>query len=253
MALALKSFQVLGVRVHSIQIPEVIATLEGWIEEGSRCHTVAVTGMHGVTVAQDDPPFKTTLNNCDLVVPDGMPLVWLGRRMGHALERRVYGPELMETFCDQTGKRFRHFLYGGGPGVAETLAHTLSSRYGTRVVGTACPPFRELTSEEKSAYIHQINESSADIVWVGLSTPKQETWMEQFAPSLQSSVALGCGAAFDLVSGLKHRAPSFMKEHGWEWLFRLATEPRRLWRRYLIGGPRFVWYLAAERLRLGQR
>jgi N-acetylglucosaminyldiphosphoundecaprenol N-acetyl-beta-D-mannosaminyltransferase len=243
-------FKVLGVRVNAVQIPEVVQHMESWIRERSRCHYIAVTGMHGVTEAQYDSYFKNILNQADLVVPDGMPLVWLGRRHGHSLRRRVYGPELMQTFCKATGPQYRHYFYGGAPGVPEHLAETLQKQFGVNVVGTLSPPFRALTAEEDQEVIDRIHATNADVLWIGLSTPKQERWMYEHRDKLRVPVVVGVGAAFDLNSGRLKQAPSWMQENGLEWAFRLYKEPRRLWRRYLVFGPKFVWRVATELLSL---
>jgi N-acetylglucosaminyldiphosphoundecaprenol N-acetyl-beta-D-mannosaminyltransferase len=243
-------FRVLGVKVNAIQIPEVVAGMERWVAEGSRCHYIAVTGMHGITEAQHDQDFKQILNSADLVVPDGMPLVWLGRKHGHRLERRVYGPELMQTFCRATGSNYRHFLYGGMPGVPELLAERLTNDCGIRVVGKYSPPFRPLTKDEDEDVVALINSSDADVLWIGLSTPKQERWMFEHRSRLKVPVVVGVGAAFDLNTGRVRQAPSWMRESGLEWFFRLLMEPRRLWRRYLVYGSEFVWSLAFEFLGL---
>jgi N-acetylglucosaminyldiphosphoundecaprenol N-acetyl-beta-D-mannosaminyltransferase len=244
------SFKVLGVRVHAVQIPDVVARMSKWISERDRCHFIAVTGMHGVSESQRDPDFKNVLNEADLVVPDGMPLVWLGNRHGHPLRRRVYGPELMQTFCRETASQYRHFLYGGMPGVPELLSGILQKQYGINVVDTYSPPFRPLTPEEDQALIDRIHAANPDILWVGLSTPKQERWMYEHRSKLRVPVLVGVGAAFDLNSGRTKKAPSWMQERGLEWLFRLSQEPRRLWRRYLINGPEFALGVASELLRL---
>ena len=240
------AFQVLGVRVHAVQIPDVIAQMEKWIAERSQCHFIAVTGMHGVTEAQHDPRFKQILNSADLVVPDGMPLVWLGRRRGHHLRRRVYGPELMETFCRVTGSNYRHFLYGGMPSVPLALASILERKYGTNVSGTCSPPFHTLSKREDEEILASIHAVEPDILWVGLSTPKQERWMYEHRHRLRVPVVIGVGAAFDLNSGRIRQAPSWMREHGLEWVYRLLCEPRRLWRRYLIYGSEFLWRVVSE-------
>ncbi len=244
------AFKTLGVRVNAVQIPDVIAQMEEWIRERSRCHYIAVTGMHGVTEAQHDAYFKKILNEADLVVPDGMPLVWLGRRHGHRLQRRVYGPELMQTFCQTTGHQYRHYLYGGAAGIPEHLAQTLQGQYGINVVGMHSPPFRPLTPEEDQEVIDRIHATNADVLWIGLSTPKQERWMYEHRDELRVPVVVGVGAAFDLNSGKLKQAPSWMRENGLEWAFRLYQEPRRLWRRYLIYGSKFMWHVAAELLAL---
>jgi N-acetylglucosaminyldiphosphoundecaprenol N-acetyl-beta-D-mannosaminyltransferase len=234
--------------VDAIQIPEVITQMTYWIEHRGAGHYIAVTGMHGVMEARQDSHFKTVLNEADLVVPDGMPLVWLARRHGHALARRVYGPELMETFCCNTKAHFKHFFYGGAPGVPEHLAQTLHGRHGIRVAGTYSPPFRPLTREEDEGIAALIEAAAPDVLWVGLSTPKQEYWMYEHRDRLKVPVILGVGAAFDFTTGRVKQAPSWMQEHGLEWLFRLVHEPRRLWRRYLIYGSRFAWNVSLELL-----
>ena len=246
---ALASFTVLDVRVDVVQIPDVIEIMRNWIAQRSSCRYIAVTGMHGVTEAQHDAQFKKILNAASLVVPDGYPLLWLGRKRGLShLTRRVYGPELMAAFCGQSApQRYRHFFYGGAPGVAEDLASRFASLYpGLEVAGTFCPPFRPLTPEEDREAIAAIERSRADVVWVGLSTPKQERWMFSHCSRLQAPVLVGVGAAFDLHTKRIAQAPVWMREHGFEWLFRLMCEPVRLWRRYLIYGSEFVLRVAAE-------
>jgi N-acetylglucosaminyldiphosphoundecaprenol N-acetyl-beta-D-mannosaminyltransferase len=244
---AIPSFRVLGVRVDIVQIPDVIRIVERWIEEASHSRYVAVTGMHGVSEAQRDPVFKGALSAADLIVPDGMPLVWLGRLRGfRRLNRRVYGPELMETFCRQTADKYRHFFYGGAPGVADMLAKVEQERYGIQIAGTYCPPFRRLTPDEENEVQSIIEEAGPDVLWVGLSTPKQETWMHEHRSKISVPVMVGVGAAFDLNTGRLKQAPSWMRENGLEWFFRLLTEPRRLWRRYIISGSGFVWNVLLE-------
>lgn len=244
------TFTVLGIRINAVQIPDVIAQIERWIFDHDACHFIAVTGMHGVTEAQHDPEFKNVLNSADLVVPDGMPLVWLGRRHGHRLQRRVYGPELMRSFCRVTGSKYRHFLYGGMPGVPNLLGKVLQEQYSINVAGVYSPPFRKLLKEEEQEIVDRINTAHPDVLWVGLSTPKQEHWIYEHRYQLRTSIAIGVGAAFDLNTGRVKQAPSWMQEHGMEWFFRLLQEPRRLWRRYLIYGPEFVLNVIAEILRL---
>jgi N-acetylglucosaminyldiphosphoundecaprenol N-acetyl-beta-D-mannosaminyltransferase len=240
------SFQVLGVWVNALQIADVVDHMEHWIQEGNPGHFIAVTGMHGVSEARHDPSFRTVLNAADLVVPDGMPLVWLGRWHGHTLRRRVYGPELMETFCRLTAGRYTHFLYGGAAGVPERMVEVLEHRYGNRVVGAYSPPFRALTGEERDDVLTRIRAANPDVLWVGLSTPKQERWIAEYRDRLGVPVLVGVGAAFDFHTGRVKQAPRWMRENGMEWLFRLLTEPRRLWRRYLIYGSQFVWNVSLE-------
>ena len=240
------SFHALGIRVDAVQIPDAIARLENWIHERAGTRYVAVTGMHGVTESLGDTQFRDVLLAADLVVPDGMPLVWLGRWHGFPVRRRVYGPELMDTFCRQTGSRYRHFFYGGAEGVPQRLAELFRDKYGVQIAGSYSPPFRPLTVDEEKDVADMVNHSGADVLWVGLSTPKQERWMYAHRNAFRVPVMLGVGAAFDLNLGKLKQAPRWMRENGMEWLFRLLMEPKRLWKRYLVFGPKFVWNVGLE-------
>ena len=239
------AFRLPGVRVDALQVIDVVAEMESWIAKRSVGHFVAFTGMHGVTEAQRDASFKRILNSADLVVADGMPLVWLGRWHGCDMRRRVYGPELLEKFCCNTGPFYRHYFYGGGPGVAQRVAEVLRRRYDVRTVGTYSPPFRPLTEEEKLEVDRRIRAAAPDVLWVGLSTPKQERWMAAHRGRVEA-VMLGVGAAFDFLAGVKRQAPRWMRRAGLEWLFRLGSEPRRLARRYLKHNPRFLVLFLAQ-------
>lgn len=251
---ACPSFSVLGVPVNATQIPEVVRQMNQWTGERGPCRMIAVTGMHGVIEAQHDADFRGVLTSADMVVPDGIPLVWLGRLRGFALRRRVYGPELMLTFCERAaGNGLRHFLYGGEPGQADKLAAILQERFpGLLIVGTYSPPFRPLTAEEDAQVSTMINEAAPDVVWIGLGTPKQERWMHEHRTKLRVPVLVGVGAAFDIHTGTKSQAPVWMREHGLEWLFRLMQEPRRLWKRYLIYGSEFVVRVGLELMGVGK-
>jgi len=152
----------------------------------------------------------------------------------------------METFCRNTEAQFKHFFYGGAPGVPEHLAQTLHRRYGIRAAGAYSPPFRPLTREEDTEVLALIERAAPDVLWVGLSTPKQEYWMYEHRDRLTVPVMVGVGAAFDFTTGRVKQAPPWMRENGLEWLFRLLAEPRRLWRRYLIYGSRFAWNASLE-------
>ena len=192
-----RSFHVLGVRVDAVQIPDTIAQMEEWIRERGCGHYIAVTGMHGITEARHDASFRRILNSADLVVPDGMPLVWLGRLRGLPVRRRVYGPELMMTFCQETAsKGFRHFFFGGTPGLPERLSESLRRRIpALQVAGTFSPPFGQVTPEEDEATEAMINATNPDVVWVGLSEIKQDTWMYEHRAKLNAPVLVGIGAA----------------------------------------------------------
>jgi N-acetylglucosaminyldiphosphoundecaprenol N-acetyl-beta-D-mannosaminyltransferase len=245
-------FSVLGVTFNAVQIPDVILQMRQWIARRAGCGYIAVAGMHGIMEARHKIEFRQAVSNADLVVADGMPVVWLGRLRGNDLPRRVYGPELMLQFCKETALAgYRHYLLGGAPGVPEQLARTLDNACpGIGIVGTHSPPFRPTTPEEDAAIIENINRAAPDVLWVGLGTPKQEMWMQRHRDKLRVPVMVGVGAAFDFLSSRKRQAPVWMQDRGLEWLFRLSQEPRRLWKRYLVGGSEFVFLVALELLGL---
>jgi N-acetylglucosaminyldiphosphoundecaprenol N-acetyl-beta-D-mannosaminyltransferase len=232
---------VLGVGISALNIPLAVAAMGRAIGHRSKGY-ICVTGVHGVSEAQTNPQLREILNRAFLNTPDGMPMVWLGKRAGHAAMDRVYGPDLMLQACrvsEQTG--WRHFFYGGAPGAAERLAEALQRRFPSlQVVGLHTPPFRPLNEEEKEALRRQVAAARPDIIWVGLSTPKQELFMAETLGWLETTLMVGVGAAFDLLSGRVRQAPRWVQRCGLEWLFRFWQEPRRLWRRYLTNNPLFV-------------
>lgn len=232
---------VLGVGVSPVNMALALQTIDGWIA-GEEHHYVCITGVHGVMESQTDAELRRIHNGAGMVTPDGMPLVWLSRLGGRREVDRVYGPDLMLALCERSVvRRYRHFLYGGGEGVPELLAQKLQERFpGLQIAGTYSPPFRPLTPEEDQGVVDMIDASGADIVWVGLSTPKQERWMAAHVGRLRAPVLIGVGAAFDFHAGLKRQAPRWIQRSGFEWLFRMLTEPKRLARRYLTNNPRFV-------------
>jgi N-acetylglucosaminyldiphosphoundecaprenol N-acetyl-beta-D-mannosaminyltransferase len=193
--------------------------------------------------------FRAIHNGAGMVTPDGMPLVMLARRERGALVDRVYGPDLLMAACEHSAARgYRHFFYGGNDGIAEQLAAKLQARFpGLQIAGTYCPPFRPTTAEEDAEIVAMLNAARPDFIWVGLSTPKQEHWMAKFRPKLDAAVLLGIGAAFDFHSGNKPQAPRFIQRSGFEWLFRLASEPKRLWPRYRRVIPGFLYRLALQK------
>jgi N-acetylglucosaminyldiphosphoundecaprenol N-acetyl-beta-D-mannosaminyltransferase len=214
---------------------------------------VTITNVHGVSEAQDDPVFRNILNRALLTTPDGMPMVWMGKLQGHRTIQRVYGPDLMLNLCQHSpAEGFTHFLYGGVPGVAEQLQDQLMARFpGLKVVGTYTPPFRRLNDAEIQDLQERVRQSRPDFVWVGLGTPKQERFMAQYMSLLpEAKVFLGVGAAFDFLTGRVRQAPRWMMRSGLEWFFRLSQEPKRLWRRYAVYNPLFVWRAAGQVLGL---
>ena len=238
---------VLGVRIHAIDIGRAADQIEGVLASGKRGY-VCVTGVHGVMEAQDDPEFKDILNRSLLTVPDGMPTVWVGRLQGFGSMKRVFGPDLMVEVCARSvQKGYTHFLYGGAPGVAKQLKHVLLSRFpGLNIVGTYTPPFRPLTEAEFGQLKDMISILNPDFLWVGLSTPKQERFMAANVDRLTTKVMIGVGAAFDIHTGRLRDAPNWVKNSGLQWVHRLVQEPTRLWKRYLVNNPRFIWRIALQ-------
>ncbi|HTB82515.1 MAG TPA: WecB/TagA/CpsF family glycosyltransferase [Candidatus Sulfotelmatobacter sp.] len=237
-----KRTNVLGVGLSVLDLPGALAEIAAAIRERRKGY-ICVTGVHGVMEAQADPQFKRILNGAFLCTPDGMPMVWAGKLDGHKEMNRVYGPDLMLEVCAWSkDSGAKHFFYGGADGVADLLARSLKEKFpGLQVAGTYTPPFRPLTEDETGGLQKMISESKPDIFWVGLSTPKQEKFMAEFLPKLDATLMVGVGAAFDFHSGRVSQAPRWMQRSGLEWLFRLGSEPRRLWKRYLSNNPRFLW------------
>lgn len=242
---------VLGVGVHEITLQRAVDILLDAAATSRRGY-VCVTGMTAILEAQQDPGFREIVNRSLLTTPDGMPAVWFGRLTGHRGIDRVYGPDLMLALCEASvAPGYSHFFYGGVAGVAETLATSLSSRFpGLRIAGTYTPPFRPLLPDEEEDLRRRMAQSPPDFVWVGISTPKQERFMATYLPRLPGTVYLGVGAAFDMHSGRTLQAPKWMQRSGLEWFFRLVTEPRRLWRRYLMGVPVYAFRLVQQLLGL---
>jgi N-acetylglucosaminyldiphosphoundecaprenol N-acetyl-beta-D-mannosaminyltransferase len=239
---------VLGVGVSLLNMARALDEIDTSIHAGDRIY-VCVCTVHGVMESQRSDELRRIFNSAGMVTPDGMPLVWLARGRDSQVSR-VYGPDLMlAEFQRSTTSGHQHFLYGGGPGVASRLAATMQARFpGLKVAGTLEPPFAPLEQLASTETAAAINATEADVVWVGIGSPKQERWMARMRPLLRASVLIGVGAAFDFHTGTVRQAPRWMQRSGLEWLFRLVTEPRRLWRRYLINNPWFLWALAMQGL-----
>jgi N-acetylglucosaminyldiphosphoundecaprenol N-acetyl-beta-D-mannosaminyltransferase len=246
--------EIFGVEISAINMDDAIAAIEQWIEQRTP-HYVCIRDAHGVIASRKDSRLCEIHKQAGLVTPDGMPLVWLSRWLGATRVERVYGPDLMRAISARSPTHgYRHFYFGGAPGIADRLAASLAAANpGLNVVGTLCPPFRAFTPEEDADMVARINSTAPDIVWVGLSTPKQEYWMASHIHQINASVLIGVGAAFDFLAGTKRQAPTWMQRNGLEWLFRLCTEPRRLWRRYLHIVPRFLILAIGEIVRRALR
>lgn len=242
---------VLGIGVHAVNMSSAVEVIGSAIDRGHKGY-VCVTGVHGIMEATRDPVIRNALARAMLVVPDGMPTVWVGRWQGHPHMRRVFGPDLMLESCRYSVARgYRHFFYGGKPGVADELASVMTERVpGLRVVGTETPPFTPLSRKERIELKGRLDELCPDIVWVGLSTPKQERFMANTIAELNCRVMVGVGAAFDFHTGRLKDSPQWMKNAGLQWLHRLYQEPSRLWKRYLVNNSSFVAKLALQTLGL---
>ncbi len=242
-------FAVLGVRVDAVDPEGTVARVASWIARGGREY-VCVSNVHSVMETRRNPGLRAVLEGAGLTVPDGMPLVWMGRAQGHPDVRRVYGPDLTLLLCETAAREgWACFFHGGEEGTAARLARAMERRFpGLRVAGCGTPPFRALDVAEQEEEIRRINGARPDIVFVGLGCPKQELWMAARRSRLQAPVLVGVGAAFDFHTGRVRQAPRWMMSAGLEWLFRLSQEPRRLWRRYLFYNPLFVVLALAQLL-----
>lgn len=238
---------VLGVGVHAINMARAVELIDAAVQDGRKGY-VCVTGVHGVMEAQRDAALKAILNRAFLTVPDGMPTVWVGKWQGFHSMGRVYGPDLMLEICRLSVARGdTHFLYGGKPGTVERLKAELVKRLpGLQVVGTFTPPFRDLDPAEEAELLSTVAKCKPDFFWVGLSTPKQERFMARYLDRLDTALMLGVGAAFDVHTGGIRDAPDWVKRAGLQWLHRLCQEPQRLWRRYLINNPKFIWHILLQ-------
>jgi N-acetylglucosaminyldiphosphoundecaprenol N-acetyl-beta-D-mannosaminyltransferase len=232
---------IVGIPASIIDISDALAVIQDWIAQKRR-HYVCCTSAHGIIESRHDKRLREIHKNAGLVAPDGMPIVWLARSLGAKGMRRVYGPDLMVALTRLSATHgYRQFYYGGTEGIAEKLKDRLVETHpNLQIAGTICPPFRPLTTAEDEAVINTINSARPDVIWVGLSTPKQEYWMADHRARLEAPVIIGVGAAFDFLSGTKRQVPTWMQVSGLGWLFRLGSEPRRLWRRYAVIVPMFA-------------
>jgi N-acetylglucosaminyldiphosphoundecaprenol N-acetyl-beta-D-mannosaminyltransferase len=242
------SVDVLGVDLALTDYAEMLDWIDEMVLSGQRGYLCACN-VHTVMASREDPELRASLQASSVNVPDGQPLVWALNALGHSLPGRVYGPELMSRACGraaEVGHRF--YLYGGrNQGALVQLALNLRQHHpGVKIVGGYSPPHRPLTAEEQDAVTAEINHSHADVVWAGIGVPKQEKWMAQMRPRLDAPVLIGVGAAFDFHAGLVPQAPTWIQESGLEWAYRLAHEPRRLWKRYLRYNPKFVGAFARQ-------
>lgn len=252
---------VLGVGISATSYDEVAATCADWLSESkdslaySRGRYICVTSVHGVMEARKDMAIRSILNGADIATPDGMPLVWALRSFGVPAQQRVYGPNLMLKLCEQAAELgHRIFLYGGRPETLDVLRANLQARFPKLdIAGSYSPPFRALTDEEESEVRQMVRNARPDLIFVGISTPKQERWMAAHRDVFPGTVMVGVGAAFDFHAGRVKQAPSWMQRNGLEWLFRLGAEPSRLWKRYVLVTPWFLPFWAMQKMSIAMR
>ncbi|MBN1975109.1 MAG: WecB/TagA/CpsF family glycosyltransferase [Sedimentisphaerales bacterium] len=241
---------ILGTRINLETYDSAVEKSEKYINSKNSAGYVTLTCVDSVVNAYKNPLFKKILNESFLSLPDGLPLVWIARSRGiKNIHTNTRGTSLMCKFIENTcQKQYKHYFYGGKEGIAVELKRIIENKFkGVQIVGTYCPPFKKITEDEDKKICEVINSSGADIVWVGLGAPKQELWMYEHRDKLNVSLMIGVGAAFDFLSGNKKEAPAWMKRIGLEWLYRLMSEPRRLWKRYLVGNSLFIYWLIKEK------
>ncbi|MDA0171508.1 WecB/TagA/CpsF family glycosyltransferase [Solirubrobacter taibaiensis] len=248
---AMPTQSLLGVPLALTDYEHTLDWIDAAVASRSREY-ICVAAVHTVMACQEDESLRAAVLAASFTVPDGQPLVWALRALGHDLGDRVYGPSLMDLACARAAKSGqRMYLYGGrNQGALAQLTRTLRLRHpGLKIVGGYAPPFRPLTDAEEEHVAQDIDRSGADVVWVGIGVPKQEKWMARMRPRLQAPVLIGVGAAFDFHAGLVPQAPPRMQRWGLEWLFRFVQEPRRLWKRYARYNPLFVFGFTRQYLR----
>jgi N-acetylglucosaminyldiphosphoundecaprenol N-acetyl-beta-D-mannosaminyltransferase len=241
-----KSLKILKMRVDMSSYDDASRRIMEWSKNGLGRY-VCVSNVHMCMEAFDKPDFCEIVNNADLVVADGKPLVWVQKIMGEKQASQVRGSDLFLRLCYEAESTETPLgLYGGTEdSLAELLKFLRTSFPELRITFASSPPFRHLTEKEDKKNIEEINNSAARILFVGIGCPKQEKWMAKHQPYL-NCVMIGVGAAFDFFSGQKKHAPIWVQKLGLEWLFRLFLEPRRLWKRYLLNNPRFIYYLLKQ-------
>jgi len=242
---------VLGVGITPLSMDETLQLMESVIAADNRGY-ICVAGVHGVMEAQTDTGLRSIINQSLLTTADGRPTVWVGWLQGFHRMTQITGPDLMLRVCaESVQKGYTHFFYGGDAGVAEQLKANLERKFpGLRVVGTYTPPFRPLNAAEQKDLQELVTRLKPDMFWVGLSTPKQERFMAEYLPKLDTKLMIGVGAAFDIHTGRIKDSPDWLQALGLQWAHRLCQEPRRLWKRYLYNNPRFLVRITSQLLGL---
>jgi N-acetylglucosaminyldiphosphoundecaprenol N-acetyl-beta-D-mannosaminyltransferase len=243
---------ILGVPVHQVTYEDALRQVRAWIRADTECpaRTVVAANVHVVTETCLDPAYGAAIRDADLILPDGMPLVWASRMLGGSLSARCYGPTLMEMALDRFRPDCRHYLYGATDRTLVDLRGAIARRWpGAQIAGALSPPFGPLDEQVAEDHIRTINASHVDLLWVAMGCPKQEFWMQRYRHRLHVKGIAAVGAAFDFLSGAVPQAPAWMQRAGLEWAFRLKTDPKRLWRRYLFRNPYFVARFALQLMR----
>lgn len=239
---------VIGAKISVITWETILDILLGW-SKNKESRYICICNSHSVVTARQDSSFRKVVQEADLATPDGAPVAWFMRKTGHTTQQRINGPDLMWKYCEKAANIDQSiFLYGGTEETLQQLQKKLGLHFPRlKIAGAYSPPFRALTSEEDNAIVEQINQSGAGTVWVSLGCPKQEKWMAEHRGRI-SAVMIGVGAAFDYHAGTVQRAPLWMQHNGLEWLHRLCSEPRRLWKRYLLTNTLFIYYACRQLL-----
>ena len=242
---------ILGVGISRTSRPEVLGQFDRYLKDG-RFHYVFASNVHTVMTSQADEEYRRIHNEADIALPDGKPLAWAARLLDGGPVERITGRELMALVCREGQKSgYSHFFYGGRESVLKELCRRLKTACpDLKVAGCYSPPFRRLTAEEDARAVRMMNDCHPDIVWVGLGAPKQEKWIGEHLGQVRAPVMVAVGAAFDFLAGNAKQAPLWMQKAGLEWLFRLGTDPRRLWRRYVLNNPKFLYLLCCQKLAL---
>jgi len=248
---ARKRVDIFGGLIDALAWDDALACIGQW-SQARESRYVCICNVHSVVSAYHDPGFRSVINDADMATPDGAPVAWMLRRLGYMGQQRINGPDLMWRYCEQAQSRDEPvFFYGSTEETLATLRIKLLAAFpGLKIAGSISPPFRPLTSAEDESIVAQVNASGAGVVWVSLGCPKQELWMAAHRGRI-NAVMVGVGAAFDYHAGTLKRAPKWMQDRGLEWLHRFVSEPKRLWKRYLVGNSVFV-VLAARQLLLAK-
>jgi len=255
MTSAFPTLKLLGSEIHILDIAGITRQFENWIEDYNTfrvCRQVVVTGFHGIWEAFQNPSIKKILNSADLWIPDGASFAVIARKKGFPPFVKIASSDFIRTFFQVANlKGYNSFFYGDTQKTLAALKANLENEYpGHKITGIFSPPFRPLTKEEDRSIIDMINKSRPDVLWVGLGCPKQDIWIYEHKEKLDVPVAVGVGAAFSFFAGTVKRAPGWIEKSGFEWLWRFTQEPKKLWKRDFVDGPRFLFHVALEMMEL---